>query len=169
VDISGDDFFECIINRTIRADHTNIVTATVQDDEENKAARSADASVDVVGPAIRVTAEASVYTVVVGDVITYTYTVENAGDETLSNVVAHDDRLGPISLGSTTLALGQVTTGNAAYLVSMSDPLGPIVNTVLVTGTSPAEVVVTNVDTVEIEVVRRIYLPITLRADGSAQ
>jgi hypothetical protein len=169
VDIAGDDLFECIINRTIRTDHTNIVTATVEDDEENKAAGSADTSVDVVGPAILVTAEASAHTVAVDDVITYTYTVENAGDEVLSSIVAYDDRLGPISLGSTTLDLGQVTTGNAVYPVSRRDLPGPIVNTVLVTGTSPTEVVVTNIDTIEVQVVRRIYLPITLRLGDSAQ
>jgi uncharacterized repeat protein (TIGR01451 family) len=163
VDIVGDGFFECTISRTIRADHMNTVTANVEDDEGNEAAGSAVASVDVVGPAIRVTAEASVDMVEVGEVIAYTYTVENAGDETLSDVIAHDNRLGAILLSRTTLGLGEVTIGNATYRATEGDRPGPIVNTVVVTGTSPAQVVVINIDTVKVALIQRIHLPLIIR------
>ncbi|MDY7076473.1 MAG: hypothetical protein SXV54_06060, partial [Chloroflexota bacterium] len=168
-DIAVGDFFECDIARAISADHTNTVTATVEDDEGNEVTDSASASVNVIAPAIQVVKEASVGTASVSETITYTYTVENIGDVNLTDVRARDDRLGDIVLGSTVLAPGESTTGIARYLVVESDLPGPITNTVTVTGTPPASEDVTDTDvaTVYVEPApvppsRTVYLPIVL-------
>jgi len=102
-------------------------------------------------PAIQVVKEASVTEAIVGETITYTYSVENIGDVTLTNVSANDDRLGAISLGSTTLALGEITTGTATYIVDESDLPGPLVNIVTVTGTPSQGADVTHTDTVSVK------------------
>ena len=161
-DIAVGGSFECVVSRTIQVDHTNTVTATVEDDEGNQAMDAADASVDVISPAIQMVTEASAGTAKVGEMITYTYRVENVGDVTLTDVRASDDRLGPIALGSSTLAEGGITTGTAVYSVAESDLPGPLTNTVVVTGTPPvgADVIWTDVVTVNVRpAVFLVYLP----------
>jgi len=56
-----------------------------------------------------------------GDVITYTYTVTNAGRVTLTGMTVMDDRLGSIALYVTTLTPGDVTSGLATYMVTQAD------------------------------------------------
>jgi uncharacterized repeat protein (TIGR01451 family) len=84
---------------------------------------------------LRVEKTPSVTTAQVGDTITYTYRVTNLGNVTLQDLVAVDDRLGPIQLGTTTLAASTSTTATKAYVVQESDLPGPLINTVVVTGT----------------------------------
>jgi uncharacterized repeat protein (TIGR01451 family) len=148
-----DHTFECVISRTISAYHTNTITATAEDSQGSRAADSAHASVDLIEPAIQVVVEASAAAAKVGDTITYTHSVENTGDAPLANVLASDDRLGAISLGSTTLAAGETTTGTASYAVGAEDLPGPLTNTVTVTGTPPvgADVVARGTVTVSVE------------------
>ena len=67
-----------------------------------------------------------------GETITYTYTVTNAGEMTLSTVSASDDKLGPISLGKDVLAPGETTTGSTQITVDSSLFPGPVVNTATV-------------------------------------
>jgi len=169
VDIAVGDFVECVISCVISADHANTVTATAEDDEGNEVTGSADASVGIIASAIRVVEEASVATASVGEVIVYTCTVENIGNVALTDVMASDDRLGPISLNTTTLAPGEITIGSGTYLVDESDLPGPIVNTVTVTGTPPLgdEVTDTGTTTVHLEPVsvpmlNTVYLPIVM-------
>jgi uncharacterized repeat protein (TIGR01451 family) len=54
----------------------------------------------------------------VGDIITYTYTVTNTGNIDLTNVAVNDDKLGLITLSSSTLAPGDNTTGTATLTVT---------------------------------------------------
>ncbi|MFP3880151.1 MAG: S8 family serine peptidase [Dehalococcoidia bacterium] len=70
-----------------------------------------------------------------GTVVTYTYTVTNTGDVTLTGITLADDKLGSISLGAATLAAGAATTGTATYTVTQSDmdSGADIVNTATVT------------------------------------
>jgi len=171
VSITVGSCFECVISRTIETDHANTVTATAEDDDGNEATDSADASVHVVGPAIQVVKQASASTARVGETITYTYSVENVGDVTLTGVNASDDRLGAIALGRTTLEPGEVTTGTATYLVVESDLPGPLTNTVTVTATPPVGNVVTDTDIVAVSIKPKgstIYLPIVLNRSVSA-
>jgi uncharacterized repeat protein (TIGR01451 family) len=69
-----------------------------------------------------------------GDTITYTYTVENTGNVELTGVTVSDNKLGSITLGTTTLAVGASTTGSATYTVREADPLGLLVNIATATG-----------------------------------
>jgi len=165
-DVAVGGFFECVITRTISADHTDVVTATARDDEGNTATDSADASVDVIGPSIRVIKEASTASAVVGEMITYTYTVENAGDVALIDVGASDDRLGPIALSRSTLAEGEIATGTLTVLVDESDLPGPLTNTVTVTGTPPVGTAVNNIDVAVVDVepaIKYVYLPLVFK------
>jgi hypothetical protein len=73
-----------------------------------------EASITIVKEAAREEAE-------VGDLITYTYTVTNTGDVTLTDVTVEDDVLGEIALGATALEPGESTTGTATHPVTESD------------------------------------------------
>ncbi|WP_055736091.1 MULTISPECIES: DUF7507 domain-containing protein [Bacillaceae] len=75
----------------------------------------------------------------VGQVITYTFEVQNEGNVTLTNVSVDDPMLGePVKLESTTLAPGEKTIGMASYIVTQEDlNRGSIVNIATVTGESP--------------------------------
>jgi uncharacterized repeat protein (TIGR01451 family) len=87
--------------------------------------------------ALRVEKSANVTTAGIGTTVTYAYQVTNSGNVTLSNLVAVDDKLGPILLTTTTLAANETATGNASYVVREADLPGPLINTVVVTGTPP--------------------------------
>lgn len=56
-----------------------------------------------------------------GTLVTYTYTVTNTGDVTLTGIALTDDKLGSITLGATTLAPGSTTSGTATYTVTQAD------------------------------------------------
>jgi len=102
-------------------------------------------------PSIDVDKVASYTTLNVGDTITYDYTVTNDGNVTLTNVTLDDDVLGSISLGSTTLAPGASTTGQATHTVTQDDvDAGSIVNVATVTGTAPDQSTVTDQDTARV-------------------
>jgi uncharacterized repeat protein (TIGR01451 family) len=126
------------------------------------------ASVIVAAPAFTVIKEASTTEATVGDVITYTYTVENTGNVRLSGITADDDKLGAISLSPSELVPGATATGAATYTVQDTDLLGPITNTVTVSGTPPVGEVITITDIVTVTVKaasptqppHQIYLPL---------
>ncbi len=71
------------------------------------------------------------------ETITYTYTIVNTDNVTVSNITLEDNKLGAISLTDTTLAPGENITATATYTVTISDSPEPIVNTATVTGTDP--------------------------------
>jgi thermitase len=70
-----------------------------------------------------------------GTVATYTSTVTNIGDVTLTGIEVSDDKLGTITLDATTLAPDATTTGTATYTVTQADidSGADIVNTATVT------------------------------------
>jgi uncharacterized repeat protein (TIGR01451 family) len=70
-----------------------------------------------------------------GDVIIYTYRVTNTGIMLLNPVIAEDNLLGSVTLGSSSLAPGASTSGTLSYTVLPEDLPGPLVNTVTATGT----------------------------------
>ncbi|RLC76497.1 MAG: hypothetical protein DRI61_13195, partial [Chloroflexi bacterium] len=162
VNIAVGGSFRCLITRSIGLDHTNIVTATVEDNEGNEVTDTAQASVNVIAPAIKVTIEASVAQANVGDTITYTYTAENIGDVTLTGIKMVDDRLGDIALSSTTLLPGETSSGSATYVVTAEDAPGALVNNVTVSGTPPIGPDVSHTDTVSVQIQELyiLYLPI---------
>jgi len=75
----------------------------------------------------------------VGETITYSYWITNTSNITIDNLTATDDKLGPVSLGTTTLAAGAGTSGMLTYTIEDTDP-NPLINTVTVTGTTPTAV-----------------------------
>ena len=86
-------------------------------------------------PGISIVKVADPESVNVGDTITYTYTVTNTGDVILENVALTDDKLGDITLGATTLAPGESTTGTATYDAAIGD-IGELTNIATATGTA---------------------------------
>jgi uncharacterized repeat protein (TIGR01451 family) len=72
---------------------------------------------------------ASAATAKVGDVITYTYQVVHPGAVSVTNLTATDDRLGTISLVSSTLEISESTSGVLTYTVDEGDLPGPLANT----------------------------------------
>jgi len=88
----------------------------------------------------------------VGENITYTYTITNTGTENITSLLLTDDKLGPIALSPTTLAVGENVTASVTYQVKASDAPGPIKNTATVTGTPAVGDNVTATDTVEVGV-----------------
>jgi len=115
---------------------TNTVTVTGTPPVGDDVIDTADESVALTSnPSITVTKTASASSVEVGEVITYTYWVTNTGDVTLNSVAAHDDELGPVTLGATSLAPNAGTSGALTYVVVEGDLPGPLANTVTVTGT----------------------------------
>ncbi len=118
-------------------------------------------------PAISVAKSASTGSASVGDLITYTYRLTNSGDITLTNVMAVDDKLGAVTLPTTTLAPGAATGGVLTYTVAAGDLPGPLVNTVTVTGTPLVGSDVTASDTATVTLTTlnpswHIYLPLVL-------
>ena len=83
----------------------------------------------------------------VGDVVTYTYTVINKGNVTLTSITVTDDKLGPITLLATTLAPGATTTGTATLTLTQAlIDQGSQTNTATATGTPPSGPNVTEQD-----------------------
>gem|GEM_PF-2759915 len=100
------------------------------------------------GPAIEVVKEASYDTpLIVGSLITYTYTVTNTGNVTLTAITAVDIPLGAVTLAKTTLDPNESTTGTLTYAVDQEDiNIGKVDNDVTATGTPPVGDPVTDDD-----------------------
>jgi serine protease AprX len=87
------------------------------------------------GAAVVVTKTPSASSASPGETITYTYRVSNTGKIPLTDVAGWDDRLGAILPDGVTLAPNQATGGTLTYTIQPDDLPGPVVNSVLVTGT----------------------------------
>ncbi len=116
----------------------------------------------------------------VGQTITYVYWVINTGDVSLSAVGAYDNMLGTVILSQTAgpvvlplinLGVGESAIGTLTYTVDAGDLPGPLVNTVVVTGTPAGDGTVTASRTVAVLVssqpvsYRQIYLPLVLKEE----
>ncbi len=85
---------------------------------------------------------------VVGDVITYTFTVTNVGTATISNIVINDALTNTVNqaLVPATLNPGEVGTLTATYVITQTDVNNcQVVNTATVVGQNPAGVLITDV------------------------
>ncbi|SKB49923.1 conserved repeat domain-containing protein, partial [Sphingobacterium nematocida] len=74
-----------------------------------------------------------------GNTVTYTFTVTNNGNVTMSGIAVSDPKItGAITLTTTTLAPGASTTGTATYTLTQAEKdAGEVVNKATVTGTPP--------------------------------
>ncbi|MEO1624800.1 MAG: SdrD B-like domain-containing protein, partial [Bacteroidota bacterium] len=91
-------------------------------------------SFNLICPDIFVDKEADQSVAEVGEVINYSYTIYNSGDETINGITLQDDKLGTISLPGSSLAVGDSMTVSVPYTVQTSDLPGPIVNIADVNG-----------------------------------
>ncbi len=96
---------------------------------------SADSSSD--GLSLSITP--NVQTASLGETITYTYVISSTCNSTISGLALTDDRLGTISLASTSLEPGENITISAAYTVAEGDFPGPLTGSVSVTGISASD------------------------------
>jgi uncharacterized repeat protein (TIGR01451 family) len=105
-------------------------------------------------PAISIVKSASPGTVhAAGDVITYSFTVTNTGNTTLTGIAVSDTQLppasqaglSPVTCPHTTLAPGEFTTCTATYTVTQADAdHGSVNDSATASGTSPAGPAVTS-------------------------
>jgi uncharacterized repeat protein (TIGR01451 family) len=125
-----------------------------------------DLGADEATPAITVTKTANASSAKVGETVTYTYRITNTGAFSLT-IVTHDDKLGPVPLGASTLPPGIGTSGTLTYTITAlpATSTHSITNTVTVTGTPPVGPAV-NADAQFVLTVvwHRVYLPLILRA-----
>ncbi|MFF2662899.1 hypothetical protein ACFVUH_36795, partial [Kitasatospora sp. NPDC058032] len=76
----------------------------------------------------------------VGDTITYTYTVTNAGTAAVHDLTVTDDHVSPVTCSATTLAAGRSTTCTGSYLVTAADAAaGHVTNVATANGLNPQD------------------------------
>ncbi len=115
---------------------TGTVTAQSTDSTGKPVTGTTAASVELTYvSAFIVDKKASEATAKVGDTITYTYTVNNTGNTTLSGFALTDDKLGSIVVTPDSIKPGETATGTANYIVAENDLPGPIVNALTATAT----------------------------------
>ncbi|MDF1502551.1 hypothetical protein [Roseisolibacter sp. H3M3-2] len=111
---------------TLQATTTNVVAATGVAFEGTAAATQvsdqANATVNVVACTIGVTKTPDRMTVCTGEgtQVTYTYVITNTGAAPLSGITLVDDKLGAVTLSTTSLAPGASTTATKAGAVSQT-------------------------------------------------
>lgn len=126
------------------------ITNTVQvefsgsNEDKDKGGSSSDSSTvpyEPTNPDLSFTKTADKNELVLGEVITYTFTVKNTGNVTLSDLTLDDpmEGLSEVKLGKNVLKPGESTSGTAAYTVRQTDvDKGRIENTATVTGQPPS-------------------------------
>jgi len=113
---------------------TNKATAKATDSQGKPVTAQATAAVALTyTSSMTVSKVASSTMARVGEQITYTYTVENTGNINISSLDLNDDKLGKVSVDSTSLAPGERATGTIIYTVLEGDLPGPITNVVTAT------------------------------------
>jgi len=99
------------------------------------------------------TADPQVY-LSAGEIITYTFTVTNTGDVTLTDVVINDPLTGSVDLpiSPSTLAPNETGTASVTYTITQADvDEGQVVNTATATGKDPSGVPVEDQDETTVE------------------
>jgi uncharacterized repeat protein (TIGR01451 family) len=80
-----------------------------------------------------------------GDRITYSFTVRNTGNVTLTSVGVSDPKVGPVLCGASSLAPGTSTSCSATYVLTQADVnSGQVQNSAIASGTPPTGPAVTD-------------------------
>ena len=115
------------------------VTGTDLSGEPVTASASASVALSPYASSLEVRKEADTGSASLHDTITYTYTITNSGDISIDGIALEDDKLGPITLTTTSLGPGEEVEVVAPYTILLSDLEGEtIVNTASVQGTDEA-------------------------------
>ncbi len=118
-------------------------------------------------PALNVDKAADHQRVVIGQQLNYTYWVTNTGNIEVSNLILRDEML-QVTWYIPKLQPGEGAGGAHAYTVKLSDMPGPIVNRVIVTGTTPNGLITAASEvTVEIFYSNTLYLPLIIGTQES--
>ena len=89
--LSPGELWTYVCTTTLTADTTNVATATGQDSLGNPVEDTDRERVDVVSPSVAVTKVATPTIVLAGELVAYTYQVDNTGDTPLAGVQVLDD------------------------------------------------------------------------------
>jgi len=129
-------------------------TATAYDPLGNRVIDSATITLlEISGTGgIRLTKEVNTDQAAVGDTLIYTYTIENTGNVTITDLVLTDDRLGEIPLPRNVLFPGESMTVTATYTVTADDLPGPLTNHASVSGEGAGGEVRSDVSTVSVTI-----------------
>jgi len=144
----------------------NTVTVSGTDPEGNPVEETATETVEVTyTSSYSVTKVADVASANIGDTITYTYTITNTGDTTISGIAVLDSKIGPITPSATEIAPGDVLSFTATYEVTEADLPSPLENTVTVSGTDPEGTPIEETATETVEVTYTSSYSVTKVAD----
>jgi uncharacterized repeat protein (TIGR01451 family) len=161
---AGESFLCTTSGVAAAGQYTNTGTVTAKDPNNRGLTDSDDSHYFGIRPRLALEKTANVDAAFVGDKITYTYVVTNIGNVSLNSIVLTDDKLGSISLGTTTLAPGISTNGIAEHTVVSSDLPGPLQNTAQVTGkwvmSSEVTATANGFESVVVSPIYYTYLPI---------
>ena len=142
--------YNCTV--TAAADFTNVATVTSDDPLGNDITDTDPSSIDVLAPGIdiRKNAEgADTQQIVSGGTASFTIRVTNTGDVALSNVAVTDADAPGCASNIGALAVGAFYE----YTCTITGILMDFVNTAIVSGTPPVEIVVTDNDPSSIDVI----------------
>jgi uncharacterized repeat protein (TIGR01451 family) len=141
------------VTTSITVDTTNIVTVTGTDDLGHPETATDTATVDVLNPGIEVIKTASPTVIHNGDLVTYTYAVENTGDCQLT-VTVSDNKLGDLTTefvtansDSDVLAAGVTVTFTVTTNIYVDT-----INIATVTGTDDRDYTETDSDCASVDV-----------------
>ncbi|MDH3499288.1 MAG: carboxypeptidase regulatory-like domain-containing protein [Acidimicrobiia bacterium] len=133
----------------VTADMTNVVDVTADDPLGASVADSDSAAVDVITPVIDIEKTPDLQTVMTGADATFTITLMNTGDVTLSNVVVTDALAPACDATFASLTPGQVQS----YSCSLTAVTADFVNTADVTAQDPLARPLSDSDTAAVDVI----------------
>lgn len=148
-------------------------TATVSGISADNATLSTNASASVtlnaMTSSLSVDMSASTSSACKGDIITYTYTINNTGQTGLNTLTLTDSRLGAITLVSDNLSVGDTITATSTYTVLEADLPGPLSSSATATAaSSTGESVTATSETVSVTLNLTSSLSVSMSASTSS-